>query len=92
MKLRNPPTDTPAGPPNAPNGHGDALAAFLRRTYLGPRQFHKALSLWPLLPTPGAPGPNGLDYVPLADALEEFLRSLFNSSFQLLIHLGDNLR
>ncbi len=71
MKLRNPPTDTPAGPPNAPNGHGDALAAFLRRTHLGPRQFHKALSLWPLLPTPGAPGPNGLDYVPLADALED---------------------
>ena len=71
MKLRNPPTDPPASPPNAPNGNGDALAAFLRRTHLGPRQFHKALSLWPLLPTPGAPGPRGLHYVPLSDALED---------------------
>jgi hypothetical protein len=74
MKLRKPPTDPPASPPNAPNaanGNGDALASFLCRSYLGPRQFHKALSLWPLLPTPGAPGPNGLDYVPLAEALED---------------------
>ena len=74
MKLRNPPTDPPATTPNAPNatnGNGDALAAFLRRSHLGPRQFHKALSLWPLLPTPGAPEPDGLDYVPLAQALED---------------------
>jgi hypothetical protein len=80
MKLRKPPTDPPANPPDAPdapdapkvtNGNGEALAAFLRRSYVGARQFHKALSLWPLLPTPGAAEPNGLDYVPLADALED---------------------
>ncbi len=68
MKLRTPSTDPPAIPPN---GNGEALATFLQRTHLGPRQFHKALSLWPLLPTPGAPGPRGLHYVPLSDALED---------------------
>ncbi|MDH3213168.1 MAG: hypothetical protein OEM05_11845 [Myxococcales bacterium] len=68
MKLRKPPTDSPT---NAPRGVDGGLAAFLRHTYPGPRQFHKALSLWPLLPAPDAPRPNGLEYVPLADALED---------------------
>jgi hypothetical protein len=102
MKLRKTPTDHSDSPPNAAtaaNGCGDALAVFLRRSYVGPRQFHKALSLWPLLPTPGAAGPNGLDYVPLADALEDgfsghvpHVRVENRAATAVLILFGEELR
>jgi hypothetical protein len=73
MKFPKPPTDAANAGPSVDGGE---VAAFLRHVYPGPRQSHKALSLWPLLPTPDAPPSDGLAYALLADALEDGFASV----------------
>jgi len=47
------------------------VSDFISRTALGPRQAHKALTLWPLLLRPDAPAASGEPYRALAPALED---------------------
>jgi hypothetical protein len=46
------------------------IHSFIDQTHLGACQSYKALGLWPLIRTPGGE-PGGLEYVSLADALED---------------------
>jgi hypothetical protein len=46
------------------------VSDLLARTTLGPRQFEKALTLWPLVLRPDAPPPHSPEYQTLADAME----------------------
>ncbi len=43
------------------------IAEFIGSTHLGPRQFHKSLSVWPLI----GPIRQGLDYISLPEAMEK---------------------
>lgn len=55
--------------PAQPQPTSQPVSDFLAHLALAPRQAHKALTLWPLVRRPGAPGSRAPAYVPLAEAL-----------------------
>lgn len=52
-----------------PLSSSDPIAEFLRQVSLVPRQAYKALCVWPLVRSEGAPPPAGPSYEPIAAAL-----------------------